>query len=120
MFFSEAKEGDVRISGAEGFEEGILEISHNGHWGLICYDSSTPKETPEAEVVCRQLGFSPNGATARGYSWYQRGPLAFSNASCVGNEAKLIQCSLKDAYSESCQNERFLWITCLREYSPFL
>ena len=60
LFFSyiACDEGDVRLTGGATNLEGLLQICFNGSWGTVCDDFFG---TPDANVVCRQLGFSPIG-----------------------------------------------------------
>ena len=53
-------EGDVRLSGGRSSLEGRVGICFNKKWGRVCDDSWS---TSDGNVVCRQLGFSPNGNT---------------------------------------------------------
>ena len=45
--------GSVRLVNGTTMSEGIVEVCLNGVWGNII---STGWNTPDAEVVCRQLG----------------------------------------------------------------
>ena len=45
-------EGDIRLV------NGLVEICRNGVWGFICHYSW---DTRDAQVVCRQLGYSTAG-----------------------------------------------------------
>ena len=49
--------GDVRLQGGTA-NEGILEICYYNVWGRVCRDLWG---TDDAQVVCRQLGFSAAG-----------------------------------------------------------
>ena len=50
--------GDIRLRGGSNSMEGRVEICSNMQWGTVCDDSWG---TPDANVACRQLGFSPTG-----------------------------------------------------------
>ena len=54
--------GDVRLIGA--YYYGRVQVCIGGVWGSICKDRFW--DNKDASVVCKQLGFSPNGK--RGFS----------------------------------------------------
>ena len=71
--------------------EGRIEVCFNNTYGSVCHDSWNE---PDAQVACRQLGFSSNGASAFGNSHYNSsfGPIYLDNVQCEGNETSLMEC----------------------------
>jgi len=55
--------GDIRLQGGQNPLEGRVEICNINQWGTVCDDFW---DTTDANVACRQLGFSPIGV----YSLY--------------------------------------------------
>ena len=73
-----------------GNNYGRVETYENGQWGTVCDDSW---DMNDANVVCRQLGFS--GATsAPKYAAYGQGsgPILRDHIDCQGSEASLLSC----------------------------
>ena len=50
--------GDIRLVNGSVINEGRVEICYDNQWGTACDDSFS---SPEATVVCRQLGYSTVG-----------------------------------------------------------
>ena len=50
--------GDVRLVGGSNQYEGRVEVCINDQWGTVCDDSWG---TPDATIVCQQLGFAFTG-----------------------------------------------------------
>ena len=58
MLNTECDDGDIRLAGLQNPMSGRVEVCYDGLWGSVC---SSGWNTPDAAVVCRQLGFSSSG-----------------------------------------------------------
>ncbi|XP_019853225.1 PREDICTED: deleted in malignant brain tumors 1 protein [Amphimedon queenslandica] len=97
--------GHVRLTGGQSQYVGLVEICYGGVWKSIC-----PRgwDNREAQVVCRQLGFTSIGADSinigKGFS-----PVHSSYFTCAGSEATLLNCSY---YTHSCSNSYHAGVDC--------
>ena len=52
-------DGEVRLAGGSGPNEGRLEVCYRRAFGTVCGDAFW--DTTDAQVVCRQLGYPIEG-----------------------------------------------------------
>ena len=88
---------------------GRVEIFYNGDWGTVCDDFW---DNDDAQVVCRQLGFSG------GEIWqdceYGRGreDIFVDNLECTGSEERLADCSIGEMGVHNCARFEFACANC--------
>lgn len=93
-------QGDLRLGDmvtGNNDVRGRLELFNKGQWGTICnYYYNSNFSDREAAVACKQLGYSPVGASVISNSGIGigSGPIWSRDAICVGTEDYLVHCHL--------------------------
>ncbi|XP_069476642.1 uncharacterized protein [Ambystoma mexicanum] len=97
----------VRLVGGRNLLEGLVEVEHQGLWAGIC---AKRWEQTDAEVVCRQLGYSGPATATRRISLKSSERVSVSYVKCSGEEATLENCNLK--HSGHCGTEERAGVIC--------
>ncbi|XP_037530254.1 neurotrypsin [Nematolebias whitei] len=100
----------IRLVGGESSREGRVEIYLSGQWGTVCDDGWTDQD---AEVVCRQLGFS-GVAKARVMAYFGEGtgPIHMDNVKCTGEERSLADCIKQTPGTHNCRHSEDAGVIC--------
>ena len=64
--FAACTNGDIRLIGGSNSYEGRVEVCNNNAWGTVCDDFWG---TADANVACRQLGYSDTGMLNLNCNW---------------------------------------------------
>ena len=101
--------GNIRLVGGSNIYEGRVEVCVNNQWGTICDDSWG---TNDAQVVCRQLGYSTSNVTAFNNAYFGQGtgPIHLDDLSCVGTESSLFSCTYSSTHN--CVHSEDAGVSC--------
>ncbi|XP_071950900.1 scavenger receptor cysteine-rich domain superfamily protein-like [Antedon mediterranea] len=101
----------VRLVDGGSSREGRVEVKHNGDWGTICDDNFG---LPEANVICRQLGFieadSSNCCQKFGEGV---GQIFLDDLSCVGTEEYIDECGHRGWLTHNCGHHEDAGVICI-------
>ena len=101
---------DVRIVDGSSNNEGRVEVYHNGAWGTVCDDYW---DKSDANVVCRQLGFSDAEAAYQGSSVLDgTGQILLDDVNCGGYETSLSSCTHSGWGSHNCGHSEDAGVRC--------
>ena len=108
-FFSVAP--SVRLVGGSGSHEGRVEILLHGEWGTVCDDHW---DLTDANVVCKQLGYSNGASAAHGSAQFGQGSgiIWFDDVECTGSEAHLYDCLNDGVGIHNCDHSKDAGVTC--------
>ncbi|XP_063952226.1 uncharacterized protein LOC129256030 [Lytechinus pictus] len=106
--------GQLRLMGMNN-GEGIVEITHRNHWGLICASRWT---FFDGDVACRQLGYEGVTRVMRvtpGREDRIDVDFVLNGTNCEGTESRLVDCEHSGFgnFTESCQPMMLPWVSCI-------
>ncbi|XP_068613041.1 neurotrypsin-like [Brachionichthys hirsutus] len=100
----------VRLVGGESPREGRVELYLAGQWGTVCDDGWTDRD---AEVVCRQLGYSGvSKARVMAYFGEGMGPIHVDNVKCSGEERSIADCIKQAPGIHNCRHNEDAGVIC--------
>ena len=143
-FFTACSHGNIRLADSTASMNGRVEFCLNGDWGTVCDDGWT---TVDANVACRQLGYSGSCeccnahsivstlwikliivllyfADATAYSNAHFGPdtsiiTALSDVVCTSTQSRLIDCNY-DLFMGNCSHSDGAGVQCVpREFASW-
>lgn len=93
-----------------------MEVCLHGRWGTVCDDSW---DSPDAQVVCRQLGYLTGEGVAFAMSRAPFGPGAgiifLDEVNCVGNESRILSCRASEHGNHNCLPTEDAGVICPSE-----
>lgn len=89
---------------------GRVEVCFNGIWGTVCDDKW---DNNDANVACRQLGFSSASSAPQSATYGQgSGPIWMDNLNCQGGEASLLDCPHHGLGRHNCNHGEDASVVC--------
>ena len=103
--------------GGANAQEGRVEFCNDDTWGTVCDDNWN---SPDAVVVCRQLGFPTTDAVAFNQAAFGQGtgPILLDEVGCVGTESRLADCSHRGLTIHNCAHSDDAGVRCQAAASP--
>ena len=102
--------GSVRLRGGT-VSVGRVEVFYDGQWGTVCDDAW---DINDANVVCRQLGFSQLATNAWSSAYYGQGsgPIWIDDVACSGGESHIYNCRHRGWGNNDCTHSEDASVQC--------
>ena len=102
---------DIRlVSPSNSPSSGRVEVLHMGTWGTICDHSW---DLPDANVVCRQLGYDGALSAPRYAAFGQgTGQIWLEDVQCVGDEIAISDCYHRGWNVHNCGHHSDVGVVC--------
>ena len=100
----------VRLVNGTTKREGRVEIYYQGSWGTVCNDLW---DDTDAEVVCRQLGYTLGTALTNPLHYGEgTGPILLDDVRCTGEEERLSECPTGEWGINNCLHHEDAGVIC--------
>ena len=99
----------VRLSNGNIPSQGRVEVLWAGHWGTVCFGNWDERD---AEVVCRELGYSGGTITGVEVFGYGCGHIWLNDVGCQGHEATLADCPHPPLGVNNCSHYQDIGVWC--------
>ena len=102
----------IRLASGENEREGRVEVFNDGEWGTVCDDAFNHED---AQVVCRQLGFTGAIATVAEYGHRfgeGDGRIWLDDLNCDGTETELWECPNSGWGNHNCGHHEDVAVFC--------
>ncbi|XP_060084577.1 deleted in malignant brain tumors 1 protein-like [Ylistrum balloti] len=100
---------DLRLVDGASQYEGRVEVYYNGYWGTVCDDRWNDDD---AEVVCRQLGYSGGISRTNAHFGQGSGHVWMDDILCDGSESRLQDCNFNGWGNENCHHGEDAGVEC--------
>lgn len=114
--FDPTRDAPIRIVNGPTPNVGRVEVYIDGEWGTICDDGWS---NADAEVVCRQLGYSSEGAVGIRYAFYGQGSgsIILDDVDCIGTELMITDCHNNGPFNHNCRHYEDASVNCSGMYT---
>ncbi|XP_038052393.1 deleted in malignant brain tumors 1 protein-like [Patiria miniata] len=101
----------VRLVGGNTPNQGRVEVYYGCNWGTVCDDGWSIED---ANVICRQLGYS-SAYQAWRYAHFGQGSglILLDDVACTGHEYSIDQCNHRGWFLHNCYHGEDAGVTCL-------
>ena len=91
------------------YNSGRVEVCHNDVWGTVCDNGW---DAADAQVACRQFGYSATGAVALTDVPAGTGQIWMNYISCAGSEVSLFDCLALQPLAYNCDHSEDVGVEC--------